>query len=97
MIAMPPALKYTLGRFGLFAAVALVLLPLPIDLLVKLMIAVVVSAGLQFVVLKKWRNEMISQVDAAVARSRADKARLRAALAGEDGNDEPDDTAAASR
>ncbi len=83
-MTMSPAVKYTLGRIGLFALVALLLWPLPLNLAVKLMIAIVVSFALQFVVLKRWRNEMITQVDHAVARRRTEKAKLRAALAGED-------------
>ena len=81
---MSPALKYTLGRIGLFVACALVLLPVPLNIWVKLMVAVVVSFALQFVVLRKWRLEMIGQVDASMARRRQDKQRLRAALAGDD-------------
>jgi len=81
---MSPALKYTLGRVGLFVLCAAALLPVPLNLWVKLMIAVVVSFGLQFVLLRKWREEMIGQVDHAVARRRAEKERLRAALAGDE-------------
>ncbi len=89
---MSPALKYTLGRIGLFVACALVLLPLPLNIWVKLMVAVVASFALQFVVLRKWRLEMIGQVDDAMARRRQEKQRLRAALAGEesDGTGESD-------
>jgi hypothetical protein len=83
-----PAVKYTLGRVGLFVLVALLLWPVPISLLVKLMLAIVVSFALQFVVLRRWRADMINQVDHVVARRRVEKAQLRAALAGED--EEPD-------
>ncbi len=89
---IPPTVKYTLGRIGLFLVVALALTPLPLDLMVKLMIAIAVSFGLQFVLLRRWRTQMIEQVDGAVARSRAEKASLRAALAGPDG--EASDTTA---
>jgi hypothetical protein len=81
---MNPALKYTLGRVGLFVLCAAALLPVPLNIWVKLMIAVVASFALQFVVLRKWRQEMIGQVDAAMARRRQEKEKLRAALAGED-------------
>ena len=81
---MNPVVKYTLGRVGLFVAVALVLLPVPLDLLVKLMIALIVSFGLQFVVLRKWRTEMIEQMDRSVTQRRAAREKLRSALAGED-------------
>jgi Protein of unknown function (DUF4229) len=81
---MNPMVKFTLGRVGLFVAIALVLWPVPVDLLVKLMIAVVGSFALQFVVLRRWRAEMIGQVDQAAGKRRAEKEKLRAALAGED-------------
>jgi hypothetical protein len=79
-----PVVKFTLGRVGLFVALALVLWPVPIDLLLKLMIALVVSVPLQFVLLRKWRAEMIGYVDQAANRRRTEKDKLRAALAGED-------------
>jgi uncharacterized protein DUF4229 len=78
------ALKYTLGRLVLFVACVAVLVPVPLNVWLKLMIAVVVSFALQFVLLRKWRQEMIGQVDHAVARRRVEKERLRAALAGDD-------------
>lgn len=81
---MSPAVKYTLGRVGLFVVVALLLWPVPIDLLVKLMIAIIASFGLQFVLLRRWRDEMIGQVDRAVTRRKTEKAKLRSALAGEE-------------
>jgi uncharacterized protein (DUF983 family) len=87
---MNPALKYTLGRVGLFVLCAVALLPVPLNIWVKLMIAVVASFALQFVLLRKWRQEMIGQVDAAMARRRQEKDKLRSALAGEDADgDQP--------
>jgi hypothetical protein len=83
-----PTVKYTLGRVGLFVACALVLAPTPLNLFLKLMIALVVSFGLQFVVLRRWRQEMIGEVDRAMARRRREKEHLRAALAGEDADGE---------
>ena len=70
---MNPALKYTLGRVGLFVLCAAALLPVPLNIWVKLMIAVVASFALQFVLLRKWRLEMIGQVDEAMARRRREK------------------------
>jgi len=89
---MNPALKYTLGRVGLFVLCAVALLPVPLNIWVKLMIAVVASFALQFVLLRKWRQEMIGQVDAAMTRRRQEKEKLRAALAGDDSGDEDQPT-----
>jgi len=49
--------------------------------------------ALQFVVLRKWRLEMIGQVDASMARRRQEKQQLRAALAGEEKPPEDGDQA----
>jgi hypothetical protein len=81
---MSPVVKFTLGRVGLFVVIALLLWPVPIDLLLKLMIALVVSVPLQFVVLRKWRADMIEYVDQAATRRRTEKDKLRAALAGDE-------------
>ncbi len=85
---IPPTVKYTLGRVGLFVLVFGALLLVPgIGLLVKLMVAIIASFGLQFLLLKKWRNEMIGYIDGSVAKSKAEKAKLRAALAGDEDDD----------
>jgi hypothetical protein len=88
---LSPAVKYTLGRVGLFLAFALVLWPLEMNVLVKLMIAVLASAGVAYFLLRGWRDQMAEQLAAASARRRAERERLRAALAGEDGDREPGD------
>jgi hypothetical protein len=90
---MNPALKYTLGRVGLFVLCAAALLPVPLNIWVKLMIAVVASFALQLVLLRKWRLEMIGQVDEAMARRRQEKEKLRTALAGDDTDEGPADPA----
>jgi hypothetical protein len=86
-MGVSPFVKYTLGRVGLFVLIALLLWPVPVDLLVKLMIALIASFGLQFVLLRRWRTEMINQVDRSAAQRRAAKDQLRSALAGDDTDD----------
>lgn len=81
---MSAAAKYTLGRLGLFLVVLLVLLPLPLNILVKAMIALVASAGFSYFLLAKWRNEMAERLGAAAQRRSAEKSRLRSALAGDE-------------
>ncbi len=81
---MNVSIKYTLGRIGLFLAVFAGLLPVPIHPLLKLMVAVLVSALLAYLLLRGWRDEMAASLAAAAQRRRAEKERLRAALAGED-------------
>jgi hypothetical protein len=81
---MSPAVKYTLGRIGLFAFVALALWPVDLNVFIKLMLAVVFSAALAFFLLRKWRDEMAGQMEGAAQRRRAEKDRLRSALAGDD-------------
>jgi Protein of unknown function (DUF4229) len=86
-----PALKYTLGRIGLFAVVAAILFVLPITLhpLLRLMIAILVSAVLALVLLRRWRDEVAVQISASARRRSEAKERLRSSLAGdEDGTDD---------
>ncbi len=81
---MSPAVKYTLGRIGLFALVALALWPIDMNVFLKLMLALLFSAAVSFFLLRKWRDEMAEQLGSASQRRRAEKDRLRSALAGED-------------
>jgi hypothetical protein len=83
---MNPTLKYSLARVGLFVAVALplVFLAPQVNLLLKLMIAVIVSAILAFFFLRGLRDEVAQGMLASRERRMAEKEKLRAALAGED-------------
>ena len=81
---MSPALKYTLGRFGLFVVVFALLLPVPLNFLVKAMIALVASAAFSYFLLAKWREEMAEHLGSVAERRAAEKQRLRAALAGDE-------------
>ena len=81
---MSPAVKYTLGRLGLFVILFVASLPLPLNILVKAMIALVVSAVLSYFLLADWRNQMGEQLATSASRRTAEKQRLRAALAGDD-------------
>ena len=85
---MNPAVKYSLGRVGIFLVVAvplLLFLPETMNTLLKLMIAIVISAALSFFLLRGWRDQVADQMSANARRKIAEKERLRAALAGEDG------------
>ncbi|SDZ36623.1 Protein of unknown function [Micromonospora pattaloongensis] len=81
---MSPAVKYTLARIGLFVVVLVALWPTPLDLLIKLMLAVVFSAAVSFFFLRGLRDQMAQQLAEAAERRRAEKERLRSALAGDD-------------
>lgn len=91
---MPPALKYTLGRLGLFALFFGLLLPLPLNLLVTMMIALVLSAVASYFLLARWRDEMAGQMGDSAAKRRSERERLRAALAGDESAAEAGDRAA---
>jgi hypothetical protein len=60
------------------------LLPVPLNFLVKAMLALIASAGFSYFLLAKWRNEMAEQLGSAQQRRQAEKSRLRAALAGDE-------------
>ncbi len=81
---MSPAVKYTLGRIGLFVTVLLVLWPVNLNIFLKLIVALAFSAALGFFLLRGWRNEMAEYLAGAAVRRKAEKDRLRSALAGED-------------
>ncbi|WP_229071742.1 DUF4229 domain-containing protein [Actinoplanes sp. DH11] len=81
---LSPAIKYTLGRIGLFLAAFVLLLPTPLNILVKAMVAFIVSAVLSLLVLRKWRDEMAEHLGSVAARRTAEKERLRSALAGDE-------------
>lgn len=81
---MSPTIKYTLARLGLFVVVLLALLPWDFDILLKMMIALLVSAALSYFVLRRWRDEISEQVAGAVERRRTQRDRLHSALAGEE-------------
>ena len=81
---MSAAVKYTLGRLGIFVVVLALLLPVPLNFFVKAMIALVASAGFSYFLLARWRNEMAEVLGSAQQRRRAGRNRLRAALAGDE-------------
>ena len=92
---IPPATKFTLGRIGLFAILFVILLAVPMPmsrdagLLVRLMIAAVVSAVASWFLLARWRNEMASTLETSMSKRRVEKEKLRAALAGDDDTANP--------
>ncbi|GHJ18041.1 MULTISPECIES: DUF4229 domain-containing protein [unclassified Micromonospora] len=81
---MSAAVKYTLGRIGLFVAVLAALWFVEMNMFLRLMLALVFSATLSFFLLKGWRDEMAGEMADAAERRRAEKDRLRSALAGDD-------------
>ncbi|MEH0823095.1 MULTISPECIES: DUF4229 domain-containing protein [Micromonospora] len=84
---MSAAVKYTLGRVGLFVAVLAALWFVEMNMFLRLMVALISSAALSFFLLRNWRDEMAGEMAEASERRRAEKDRLRSALAGDD---EPD-------
>ncbi|MFE9202609.1 MULTISPECIES: DUF4229 domain-containing protein [unclassified Micromonospora] len=81
---MSAAVKYTLGRIGLFVGVLAALWFVDMNPFLRLMLALVFSAALSFFLLRGWRDEMAGEMAEASDRRRAEKERLRSALAGED-------------
>lgn len=82
---MSAAVKYTLARLALFAIFVLLLWPVGgLSVLLKLMIAVLASAGVSWFALRGLREQVAVQVQGAVDKRREEKERLRSALAGQD-------------
>jgi len=86
---VPPATKYTLARIGLFLLAAALAWPLPVDLLLRLLIAAVVSSVASWFLLNRWRGEMGATIEKSMAARKAEKEKLRAALAGDDDPNAP--------
>ena len=83
---MSPLVAYSLARLGLFLgfAVALFVIPIELDPLLRLAIALVLSAVASYVLLRALRERVAEQLAAASRERAARKERLRSALAGED-------------
>jgi hypothetical protein len=83
---MNPMLKYTFARLGLFLAASAVMLVLPIELnlFIRLGIALIASAILSFFFLRKLRDDVAEFLASAASRRAERKERLRSALAGDD-------------
>jgi hypothetical protein len=83
---MTPGLRYALGRLGIFVvcAVPAVFLLQGLNLFLRLMLALIVSAVLSFGLLRRWRDEVAEQMSANSRRRSDQKQKLRSALAGDD-------------
>ncbi|MFJ8579107.1 DUF4229 domain-containing protein [Micromonospora sp. NPDC093277] len=81
---MSAAVKYTLGRIGLFVGVLAALWFVDMSIFLRLLLALISSAALSFFLLRGWRDEMAGEMAEASERRRAEKERLRSALAGDD-------------
>src|SRR5262249_15549656 len=92
---MSPFVRYTAARLAIFlvVAAALLLVPIPISALLKLMIALLVSAALAYFLLGRLRAEVGDQVAGIAGRRAERKERLRSALAGDEAGAEAGDRA----
>lgn len=81
---MSASVKYTVGRVSLFVLLVALLWPLRLSLFVTLLLALLVSSVASFIVLRRWRGEMVGEIDGAVSRRRKRREDLRAALAGDE-------------
>ena len=83
---MNPAVKYTLGRIGIFVVClipAVFLFP-NVDLFLKLLGALLVSAVASFFLLRPLRDEVAQRLSDNARRRIDQKERLRSALSGDD-------------
>jgi hypothetical protein len=78
------AIKYTAGRIVLFAAFFAALWFVDLDIFVKLIVALLLSAVASFFLLGRWRDEMAVDLAGRADKRKAERQRLRAALAGDD-------------
>ena len=78
------AIKYTAGRIGLFIVFLAAMWFVDTDIFIKLIVALLLSAVASYFLLGAWRDAMANDLAARADRRKAERARLRAALAGED-------------
>lgn len=76
--------KYLLARLGICAVLFVVFLPTGLHPLVIGMIALLGGFLLSHFLLRRWRDDMLANVDKTVRRRRERKAELRRQLAGDD-------------
>jgi hypothetical protein len=76
--------KYTLARVGSFVVIGLLLAFVLHNLILALFISAVVTSIGSLFLLKKWRDEAAGTLENSMTVRRAEKAKLRAALAGDE-------------
>ncbi len=76
--------KYTLARIGMFVVLAYVLDLVLKEPILAMLISAVVTAVASYFLLSKWRNEVAATVETSITKRRAEKEKLRSALAGDD-------------
>jgi ABC-type spermidine/putrescine transport system permease subunit II len=79
-----PGVVYSVGRFGCFLAVATVLWLIGFRSWLLVLGALILSAPLSYVLLRGVRSAWSQRLEAAAARRKAEKQRLRATLRGDE-------------
>jgi hypothetical protein len=79
--------KYTLARIGMFVVLAYLLDLILKDPIISMLISAVVTAVASYFLLARWRNEVASTLETSITKRRAEKEKLRSALAGDDEGD----------
>jgi len=79
-----PGFLYTASRFMVFAACVIVLFLIGFRSWMLVFGALLLSAPLSFFLLRKQREAFATRVEGRMSKRQTEKARLRAALAGED-------------
>ena len=83
-VGLPPMVKYTLARVGMWVVLTFVLNAILHNVILCALISAVVTAIAGFFLLSKWRNEVASTLETSITKRRAEKEKLRSALAGDD-------------
>lgn len=81
---MPVVLRYALARLGIFVVVGVVLYLFGFRAFALVLTALVLSLPLSYAVLRNQRGALTEWINRKSANRRAEKAKLRAALRGDD-------------
>jgi hypothetical protein len=76
--------KYTLARVGMWVVLTVLLNLILHDAFLSALIAAVATVPASFFLLRKWRNEVAATLETSISKRRAEKEKLRSALAGDD-------------
>jgi hypothetical protein len=87
-VQLPPMVKYTLARIGMFVVLAYVLDLIIHDPILAMLISAVVTAIASYFLLSKWRNQVAATLETSITKRRTEKEKLRSALAGDDDPDQ---------
>jgi uncharacterized membrane protein len=79
-----PAVLYTAARLGVFVVIAALLFLVGFRSWILVLVALALSAPVSYFLLRNQRDAYAERIEGRISKRRAEKERLRSALAGDD-------------